>query len=112
PLGGSAWESEYGDPQIEEDRKFLSKYSPYHNVSSNQAYPVPMFTTSTNDDRVHPAHARKMAARMIELGHEVFFLENTEGGHKGSANLVQAAESKALEFTYLWNQLSKKENSK
>ncbi|UUZ48377.1 prolyl oligopeptidase family serine peptidase [Massilia sp. B-10] len=40
-----------------------------------------MLTTSTRDDRVHPAHARKMVALMQDQGHDVLYWENTEGGH-------------------------------
>jgi prolyl oligopeptidase len=32
--------------------------------------------TSTRDDRVHPGHARKMMARMRELGANVRYYEN------------------------------------
>ena len=105
-LAGSSWISEYGDPDVEGDKEFILKYSPYHNLYKDKSYPTPLFTTSTKDDRVHPAHARKMAARMMELGHEVLYFENTEGGHNGAANLNQGVELQALEYTYLWRQLS------
>ena len=64
-----------------------------------------LFTTSTRDDRVHPGHARKMAARMQAQGHPVLYYENTEGGHGGAADNTQRAHLQALEFAYLWRQL-------
>jgi prolyl oligopeptidase len=61
--------------------------------------------TSTRDDRVHPGHARKMVARMIEQGHDVRYWENTEGGHGGAANNAQRAKMTALSWTFLWTEL-------
>ncbi len=61
--------------------------------------------TSTRDDRVHPGHARKMAARMIEAGHDVLYWENVEGGHGGAANNRQAAHMGALTYAFLWSKL-------
>ena len=64
-----------------------------------------LFTTSTRDDRVHPGHARKMAARMLSQGHDVLYYENIEGGHGGAADNEQKAHVQALEASYLWLQL-------
>jgi prolyl oligopeptidase len=64
-----------------------------------------LLVTSTRDDRVHPAHARKMTARMKEFEHDVLYYENTEGGHAGAANNKQQAFMSALAFTFLWGQL-------
>ena len=69
------------------------------------AYPKVLFTTSTRDDRVHPGHARKMAARMLDQGHDVLYYENIEGGHGGAANNDQRAHLQALENAFLWKTL-------
>ena len=69
------------------------------------ALPILLFTTSTKDDRVHPGHARKMAARMIEQGHTVTYFENIEGGHGGAADSAQRADMLAMEFAFLWDRL-------
>ena len=71
-------------------------------------YPKVLFTTSTRDDRVHPGHARKMAARMLEQGHDVLYYENIEGGHGGAADNSQRAELQALQFSFLWDTLKAK----
>jgi prolyl oligopeptidase len=68
-------------------------------------YPRTLFTTSTRDDRIHPGHARKMAAKMIEMGHDVLFYENIEGGHSAAADNKQAAFMSALAYTFLWKEL-------
>ena len=68
-------------------------------------YPEVFFTTSTKDDRVHPAHARKMVAKMRDMGHKIFYYENIEGGHAGAANNKQRAYMAALSYAYLYKKL-------
>lgn len=63
------------------------------------------FNTSTRDDRVHPEHARKMAANMLDMGYPVLDYENTEGGHAGSSTNDQRAKLTAMMFVYLWMKL-------
>jgi len=104
-LAGNSWMAEYGNPDKADEWAYISQYSPYQNVKKGVKYPKVLFATSTRDDRVHPGHARKMAARMIEQGHDVLYYENMEGGHGGAANNEQRANLVALENTFLWNSL-------
>ena len=104
-LAGASWMAEYGDPDNPAEWAWISKYSPYQNLSATRSYPRVLFTTSTRDDRVHPGHARKMVARLRELGKPVLYYENTEGGHGGAADNEQRAHLLAMEFAYLWAQL-------
>ena len=83
----------------------IRAYSPYQNVDPDADYPTPLFTTTTRDDRVHPGHARKMAALMASLGHEVRYFENTEGGHGAGVTPEQRATLAALTYSYLWDRL-------
>ncbi|WP_209386044.1 prolyl oligopeptidase family protein [Rhizobacter sp. AJA081-3] len=106
-LAGASWVAEYGNPELPEEWAWISRYSPYQNVRRDGKYPTALFTTSTRDDRVHPGHARKMVARLREYGHPVLYYENIEGGHGGAADNEQRATLQALEFTYLWQQLSR-----
>jgi prolyl oligopeptidase len=105
-LAGASWMAEYGNPDDPQEWKFIKTYSPYHNVKADGKYPRTLFTTSTRDDRVHPGHARKMVARMIEMGHDVLLYENIEGGHGGAADNKQAAFMAALAYQFLWKQLN------
>jgi prolyl oligopeptidase len=104
-LAGASWMEEYGDPDDPEDWAALAKYSPYHNLKPDATYPRVLFTSSTRDDRVHPAHARKMVARMLEYGHDVLYYENLEGGHGGAADNEQAAFMQALQYAFFAKQL-------
>ncbi len=65
-LAGASWMGEYGNPDDPAEWAWLQRYSPYQNVKRDVPYPRVLFTSSTRDDRVHPGHARKMAARMLE----------------------------------------------
>ena len=102
---GASWIGEYGDPAKPEERAYLERYSPYQLLRAGQRYPEAFFDTSTKDDRVSPAHARKAVARLKELGYPVLFYENTDGGHAAAANLNETARRIALEWTYLSRKL-------
>lgn len=104
-LAGASWIAEYGDPDDAADWAFLSRYSPYQNVERDRAYPPILFTASTRDDRVHPGHARKMAALLTEYGYDVTYYENIEGGHGGAADHKQRATNLALTYEFLWQRL-------
>jgi prolyl oligopeptidase len=104
-LAGASWIAEYGDPDQPEEAEFLRAISPYHNLRPGIAYPEPFFVTSTKDDRVHPGHARKMAAKMAAMGLAFLYYENVDGGHSAAANLSERARRNALEFTYLTRKL-------
>jgi prolyl oligopeptidase len=104
-LAGASWMAEYGDPDKPEEWAWISPYSPYQNVKAGVRMPKVLFTTSTRDDRVHPGHARKMAARMLAQGHPLLYWENIEGGHGGAADNGQRAQMSALEYSFLWMQL-------
>jgi prolyl oligopeptidase len=104
-LAGASWMAEYGDPDKADEWAWIGQYSPYQNVKPGTKLPKVLFTTSTRDDRVHPGHARKMAARMLEQGHPLLYWENIEGGHGGAADNGQRAQMLALEYSFLWQQL-------
>ncbi|WP_284504239.1 prolyl oligopeptidase family serine peptidase [Caballeronia sp. ATUFL_F1_KS4A] len=100
-LQGASWIDEFGDPNDPDDLSYLLNYSPYHNVRAEISYPPVLFTSSTRDDRVHPAHARKMVAKMQAQGHkDVWYLELADGGHGMgiTPNAIAHAESVALTF--------------
>ncbi len=104
-LAGASWMGEYGDPDKTDEWAYIQKYSPYQNLKKGVKYPEVYFTTSTRDDRVHPGHARKMVAKMLDMGYPVYYYENTEGGHAGSSTNEQRAKSAALMYSYLWMKL-------
>ncbi len=104
-LAGASWTGEYGDPDVPADREVIMTYSPYQNLEKDREYPEVFFYTSTKDDRVHPGHARKMAARLEAWNHPYLYYENIEGGHGGTANQEQLAFRTALEYAYFARRL-------
>lgn len=105
-LAGYSWIAEYGNPDEEEDGRYIRNLSPYHNIKKDEKnYPVMYLHTSTKDDRVHPGHARKFAAKLLEYGHKYFYHENIDGGHAGASNLKELAFMKALDYAFFWQHL-------
>ena len=104
-LAGASWIAEYGDPDNPDDWAFLQTYSAYHQVQPPEAgktYPKILLATTTHrDDRVHPGHARKMAAKLHALGHEAYFYEPAAGGHGYGKDNSEAAAFTALGFWFL-----------
>jgi prolyl oligopeptidase len=98
---GASWMGEYGDPRIPEEAAFIAQYSAYQNLRKDAAYPEVYVTTNTRDDRVHPGHARKLAARLQTMGHPALYFENTEGGHSNDSDPILNSERWARHYVYL-----------
>ncbi|MGA9333051.1 MAG: prolyl oligopeptidase family serine peptidase [Rudaea sp.] len=102
---GASWMAEYGNPDTD-DWSFIKTFSPYQLVEKDKTYPPVLFYTTTSDDRVGPVQARKMAAKMLDMGHKnVWFYENLEGGHGAGADNKQTSYMHALAYEFLWNRL-------
>jgi prolyl oligopeptidase len=97
---GSVWIGEYGNPDKPDEAAALRAYSPLHNVHANVKYPPFLLTVSTEDNRVGPGHARKLAARLLEVGARVYFIEEQEGGHRASDDL-ERPDTMAARMTFL-----------
>ncbi len=98
---GKVWISEYGDPDNPSDRVFLLSYSPYHNIRRDIKYPPTYIYTGLHDDRVHPAHALKFHAKLIEFGNESYLRVERAAGHLGALPEVQARQmSDVMGFIY------------
>ncbi|MBW3566064.1 MAG: prolyl oligopeptidase family serine peptidase [Acidobacteria bacterium] len=104
-LAGASWMAEYGDPDVPADWEYMRMWSPYQNFRDGVDYPPTFVYASTRDDRVHPGHARKTVAKLLELGEEVYYWENIEGGHGASSTNEQTAHRIALSYTHLWREL-------
>ncbi|WP_426039412.1 prolyl oligopeptidase family serine peptidase [Brevundimonas sp. DC300-4] len=102
---GASWIGEYGDPRIPGDAAFISQYSAYQQLRPEAEYPRLYITTNTRDDRVHPGHARKFAARLGDQGHDHLYYEETSGGHSNDADPVANARRWARHYVYLSQQL-------
>ena len=82
--------TEYGSVKNEEQFRALKRYSPFHNVKDDTAYPAVLFTTAANDPRVDPYHSRKMTARLqaaTSSDRPILLRVAMDGGH-GLSNPV------------------------
>ena len=102
---GASWVSEYGNPDVEGDRAFIAAYSAYQKLRPGVRYPEPYITTNTEDDRVHPGHARKFAAKLAAIGSPYLYYENTFGGHANDADPELNARRWARHYVYLAQKL-------
>ncbi|WP_420470198.1 prolyl oligopeptidase family serine peptidase [Brevundimonas sp. FT23042] len=102
---GASWIGEYGDPRIPEEAEWIARYSAYQHLRPGEDYPRVYITTNTRDDRVHPGHARKFAARLGDMGYDHLYYEETAGGHSNDADPVANARRWARHYVYLAQQL-------
>ncbi|HYC68401.1 prolyl oligopeptidase family serine peptidase [Brevundimonas sp.] len=102
---GASWIGEYGDPRAPEEAAYIARYSAYQQLRPDAEYPRVYITTNTRDDRVHPGHARKFAARLEAMGHDHLYYEETSGGHSNDADPVANARRWARHYVYLAQQL-------
>ncbi len=100
-LAGASWIAEYGDPDEPEDWAFLQHLSAYHAAVPDKTYPPILLATSRRDDRVHPGHARKMAAKLQAMGYEAWFYEPAAGGHGYGKDNAERAAFTALGYRFL-----------
>ncbi|MDA9500091.1 prolyl oligopeptidase family serine peptidase [Bradyrhizobium sp. CCBAU 11357] len=100
-LAGASWIAEYGDPDKPDEWEWLKTYSAYHNVKAGQAYPPILIATTRRDDRVHPGHARKMAAKLQAMGYEAWFYEPAAGGHGYGKDNKERAGFEVLGYRFL-----------
>jgi prolyl oligopeptidase len=102
---GASWVGEYGNPEVPADRAFIARYSAYQNLKGGVRYPEVYITTNTRDDRVHPGHARKFAAKLEAMGIPHLYYEQTFGGHANDADPELNARRWARHYVYLAQKL-------
>ena len=100
-LAGASWIAEYGDPDVAADWAFLGPMSAYHAAEPGRPYPPILLATARRDDRVHPGHARKMAAKLLAMGYNAHFYEPAAGGHGYGKDNAEVASFVALGFGFL-----------
>jgi prolyl oligopeptidase len=103
---GASWIAEYGDPDDPADWEFLKEISAYHTAVPGRQYPPILIATSRRDDRVHPGHARKMAAKLQTMGYEAYFYEPAAGGHGYGKDNAERAAFTALGYNFLRRAIS------
>jgi prolyl oligopeptidase len=100
-LAGASWVAEYGDPEVPDDWAFLGPLSAYHAAEPGRPYPPTLIATTRRDDRVHPGHARKMAAKLQAMGYPAWLYEPAAGGHGYGKDNAERAAFIALGYGFL-----------
>jgi len=111
-LAGASWIAEYGDPDKPEEWAFLQTFSAYHQAEPGRRYPPILLGTTRKDDRVHPGHARKMAAKLQAMGYEAYFYEPAAGGHGYGKDNKETAAFIALGYAFLRDKIGFYDGSK
>lgn len=101
-LAGHSWIAEYGDPDGA-DWDFLGPMSAYHVAQEGKNYPPILLATTSKDDRVHPGHARKMAAKLQAMGYNAQYFESKTGGHGAGKDNAEVAHFTTLGLRFLQN---------
>ncbi len=103
---GASWIAEYGNPDDPKQWTFIKTFSRYQNMKAGKHYTAVLFYATTRGDRVGPVQARKMAAKMEAMDYRnVWFYEDTEGGHGAGADNAQSATMPALAYDFPWDKL-------
>ncbi len=107
---GKTWVPEYGSAEDPEQFKAIHAYSPYRRAidAGPTAYPAILFDSADHDDRVDPAHARKLAAviQSTQSGPAPILLRiERNAGHGGADMVKQQVERTADLLTFFENQL-------
>ncbi|MDI1250165.1 MAG: prolyl oligopeptidase family serine peptidase [Lacunisphaera sp.] len=101
---GWAWASDYGSSDDAEGFKYLSAYSPVHNVRAGVKYPAVLITTGDHDDRVHPGHSFKYAAAMQAANptaeFPTFVRIETRAGHGAGKPIAKIIEETADKLAF------------
>ncbi len=97
---------EWGNPNVEEEYKWIRAYSPYDNITA-QAYPNLLVNTSLNDSQVLYHEPAKWVAklRVTKTDENVLLLKtNMDAGHGGASGRYDALKETSFDFAFLlWN---------
>jgi prolyl oligopeptidase len=101
---GSAWTSDYGDPDDPEQFAWVRAYSPLHHVVPGTAYPPTLVTTGDHDDRVVPGHSYKFAATLQAAqaaNAPVLIRVDTDAGHGAGKPVSKLVAERADVLAFL-----------
>lgn len=102
------WIPEYGNPDVEEDFKFIREYSPYQNIQPGVNYPITLVKAGENDTRVDPLHAKKFAAALQNnpgQKNDIFLFVDFDSGHGSGQSIEQHIENSYLQWKFIFNTL-------
>lgn len=106
-LVGVLWMVEYGNLDIS-DWEFIKIFLLYYLFNVKKNYLLVLFMILICDDCVYLGYVCKMVVKMIDVGKDVIYYENIEGGYGGVVNNVQVVYMLVLVYSFLWEWLGGK----
>ncbi|GHE23832.1 prolyl oligopeptidase family serine peptidase [Sphingobacterium griseoflavum] len=107
---GAGWAFDYGTADDSKEMfDYLYKYSPYHALTPNTAYPATMVTTADHDDRVVPAHSFKFAARLQEYNkgdNPVLIRIDTKAGHGAGKSTAMVIAEQTDKWAFMFQNMN------
>jgi prolyl oligopeptidase len=107
---GRYWVSDYGNAEEDPEAfKYLYKYSPLHNVPENYNNPSILVTSADTDDRVVPAHAKKLVAAMQAKSSKkkpILLRVETKAGHGHGKPTSKKIDELTDVFAFLYKSLN------
>ena len=98
---------EWGNPNVEDDFRYISRYSPYDNIGSH-AYPALLVKVSVNDSQVPYWEGAKFVAKMRTLKTNdapVLLITNFGAGHGGASGRYDYLRETALNYAFILAQI-------
>lgn len=95
---------EWGNPADPNYYAYIRQYSPYDNVSSEQAYPAMLVTTGLHDSQVQYWEPAKWVAKMRQVksdNNPLYLYTNMSTGHSGASGRFERYREIALEYSFL-----------
>jgi prolyl oligopeptidase len=108
---GWGWASDYGSSDDPAGFKYLSAYSPLHNLKAGTEYPATLVMTADHDDRVVPAHSFKFAATLqgAQAGEEPVLIRiDSNAGHGAGMPTMQVINEVADRWAFIVHNLHMK----
>jgi len=102
---GWNWATDYGSSDDSTQFRYLTRYSPLHNIRES-AYPATLATTADHDDRVVPAHTFKFIATLQEKQRgpgPVLVRIDAKSGHHASSTMKEIEKTADIYSFMLFN---------
>jgi oligopeptidase B len=98
---------EWGDPNQEENFRYMLSYSPYDNLKAMN-YPAMLVKTSLHDSQVMYWEPAKYVAKLRTLktdAHRLLLVTNMQAGHGGASGRYDYLKEIALDYAFLLREL-------
>ncbi len=101
---------EWGNPKIEDEFRYMMRYSPYDQVGSvSTDYPDMLITAGLNDPRVHYWEPAKWCAKLRDIktdSNKLLLKTNMGAGHAGASGRYERLREQAFNYAFVLDSLN------